>query len=240
MDSERIIFFDGIGDVFFKKNKRAKRLTIRVKTTHEVKVTIPFHISYFQAESFVREKAPWINKIRNKIIENSGQQTQFHELTEFSTRNHVLRIERIEGDRIHKKIGNGKILVSVPFSCKIDSAAAQEKIRSAILETWRKEAKDILPARLEKLAKHHKFVYRSVSIKNMKSRWGSCTGRNGINLNLHLVRLPEHLCDYIILHELVHTIHKHHGKSFWNSLDELCGDAKGIAKELKNFRLDIW
>jgi len=197
MGEERIINFDGLGEVNFKKSKRARRLTIRVKTEKDVNVTIPFHVSYRQAESFVREK-------------------------------------------ILRKIREGKILVSVPFTQVITAPDVQAKIRLAILETWRKEAKAILPGRIDELAKNHGFQYRSLSIKNMKTRWGSCTGQNGINLNLHLVRLPDHLCDYIILHELVHTIHKNHGKYFWATLDKHCGDARGKAQELKRFRLEIW
>jgi predicted metal-dependent hydrolase len=240
MEVERIIFFEGLGNIFFKKSKRARRLTIRIKTASEISVTIPSFISYRQAESFVREKAPWIRQTRENLIEKAGELTVFHELSEFSTLNHELKIERIEGEKVIRKIGNGKILVSVPFTQEIASRVVQEKIRSAILEAWRKEAKAILPDRVNALADKYGFQFKSLSIKNMKTRWGSCTGKNGINLNLHLVRLPEQLCDYIILHELVHTVHKNHGKYFWESLDKLCGDAKGKAKQLKSFRLDIW
>jgi predicted metal-dependent hydrolase len=240
MEVERIIFFDGLGEVIFKKSKRARRLTIRVKTSKDIKVSIPAHVSYRQAEAFVRDKSSWIRQTQEKLIEKSGELTIFHELTEFSTINHVLKIERIEGEKIQRKIGNGKILVSVPFTHEITSRDVQEKIRTAILEAWRKEAKSLLPGRINELAKAHGFQYQSLSIKNMKTRWGSCTGHNGINLNLHLVRLPLHLCNYIILHELVHTVHKNHGKYFWKALDKLSGDAKGLAKELKNYRLDIW
>jgi len=240
MGEERIINFDGLGEVNFKKSKRARRLTIRVKTEKDVNVTIPFHVSYRQAESFVREKIPWILKTRENLKERAGEITVFHELSEFSTRNHILQIERIEGEKILRKIREGKILVSVPFTQVITAPDVQAKIRLAILETWRKEAKAILPGRIDELAKNHGFQYRSLSIKNMKTRWGSCTGQNGINLNLHLVRLPDHLCDYIILHELVHTIHKNHGKYFWATLDKHCGDARGKAQELKRFRLEIW
>ncbi len=240
MEVERIIFFDGVGDVLFKKNYRSRRLTIRVKTIDDIKVTIPAHITYGQAEAFVREKVLWIKKTQENLTKRAGEPTVFHELSEFSTIHHELKIERVEGEKIHRKISDGKILISVPFTQEIKSKVVQEKIRTAILEAWRKEAKSILPVRINALAKQYGFQYRNLNIKNMKTRWGSCTGHNGINLNLHLVRLPNHLCDYIILHELVHTVHKNHGTSFWENLDKVCGDAKGKARELKKYRLDIW
>ncbi len=240
MDVERILFFDGLGDITFKKSRRAKRLTIRVKSADEVIVTIPWLVNFGKAESFVIEKALWIKSTMLKIAERAGEITQFNELTEFSTSKYELKIERIEGEKIIRKIGNGKILVSIPFTLEVSSKPVQIIIRGAILEAWRKEAKEFLPSRVDYLANQYGFRYNSLSIKNMKSRWGSCTGRNKINLNLHLIRLPQHLSDYIILHELVHTIHKNHGKYFWESLDKLCGDSKAKAKELTKYQLEIW
>jgi len=240
MQSERILFFEGVGEVSFKRSKRAKRLTIRVKTTSEVTISIPWLVSFAKAEAFVLEKSEWIRFTLAKISEKSEKHTIFNELTEFSTLHHELKLERIEGEKILRKIAHGKILVSIPFTMEVSNKAVQLKIKTAIIDAWRIEAKAILPQRIKVLAEKYGFMFHGLSIKNMKSRWGSCTGRNTINLNLHLVRLPTHLCDYVILHELVHTVHKNHGKYFWENLDTLCGDSKALAKELKNFRLDIW
>lgn len=240
MQSERILFFEGLGEVSFKRSKKAKRLTIRVKTNSEVTVSIPWLVSFAKAEAFVLEKSEWIRFTLAKIAEKTEKQTIFNELTEFSTLHHELKLERIEGEKILRKIGKGKILVSIPFTMEVSHKMVQQRIKSAIIDAWRIEAKAILPGRIEALAHQYGFKFHGLSIKNMKSRWGSCTGRNTINLNLHLVRLPLHLCNYVILHELVHTVHKNHGKYFWENLDKLCGDSKALAKELKNFRLEIW
>ena len=67
----------------------------------------------------------------------------------------------------------------------------------------------------------------------MKTRWGSCSAKNNINLNMLIMYLPKHLQDYIILHELVHTRIKNHSNHFWNVLDGIVGDARGMNKELK-------
>ena len=63
---------------------------------------------------------------------------------------------------------------------------------------------------------------------------------NNINLNIHLMRLPNHLIDYVILHELVHTKIKNHSRDFWNMLDLVTGNAKKLDKELKNYRTKIY
>ena len=87
--------------------------------------------------------------------------------------------------------------------------------------------------RVEILAKKHGFQYRKLKFKVMKTRWGSCTAKNNINLNMLIIYLPKRLQDYIILHELVHTRIKDHSHRFWSLLDKITGDAKGIHKDLK-------
>lgn len=101
------------------------------------------------------------------------------------------------------------------------------------IKTLRLEAKKYLPVKVKEFSEKHNLGYKKVFIKNMKSRWGSCSSQNNINLNLHLMRLPEKLIDYVILHELAHIKEKNHGKSFWSLLNTLIEDAKALDKELK-------
>jgi len=93
--------------------------------------------------------------------------------------------------------------------------------------------KKYLRDRVEYLAKRHGFQYNKLAFKSMMTRWGSCSPKNNISLNLLMAELAKDFQDYIILHELLHTRIKDHGKGFWLELDRLTGDAKGIQKELK-------
>jgi len=98
------------------------------------------------------------------------------------------------------------------------------------------EAKINLPKRLKELADKHGFRYENVSIKNASTRWGSCSSVNNINLNLHLMRVPEHLIDYVLLHELAHTVVKNHGEKFWLLLEQVYPNARKADKEMNNYR----
>ena len=100
------------------------------------------------------------------------------------------------------------------------------------------QAVDTLISRLEELAKIHNFKYARISIRNQKTKWGSCSAKNNISLNINLVRLPDELRDYVILHELVHTRFKNHNKKFWAEMDKLIGgSAKELSKKLRKHLL---
>lgn len=125
-------------------------------------------------------------------------------------------------------------------SLRQDAYAAtdpQEPVTDAYIARLRAEAKRTLPPRLAELAARHGFVYNKVFIKHNRSNWGSCSTRGNINLNLNIVRLPEHLRDYILLHELVHLREMNHGPRFHALLEEVCPDHRALQREMKGWRL---
>lgn len=100
----------------------------------------------------------------------------------------------------------------------------------------RQKAKAYLPQKLEQLAKEHGFKYREVKISKSKTRWGSCSTKASINLSLYLILLPEFLIEYVLLHELCHTVEMNHGPAFWALLDKHThGKAKELKKQLKTY-----
>ena len=105
------------------------------------------------------------------------------------------------------------------------------------IETLRKVAKEVLPKRLRELAAKYSFEYNSVRIKHNSSNWGSCSRKGNINLNLNLVRLPDELRDYVILHELCHLRHPNHGPQFHALLESLCPDHLAKQRALRGYRL---
>lgn len=99
------------------------------------------------------------------------------------------------------------------------------------------KAKTKLRNRLADLAAKHGFTYNKVFIKNQKTRWGSCTMKNNINLNIKLVRLPEQLMDYVLLHELVHTRIKNHQAEYWTELNKYVDNAPVLSRKLNRYKL---
>ena len=112
----------------------------------------------------------------------------------------------------------------------------KEFIKNSI-EIDRTEARKKLVNRLNELSAQHCFSYNKVFMRNQKTRWGSCSAKNNISLNMKLVRLPDEMIDYILLHELVHTRIKNHTNVFWTELNRLVGDAKAKSKKLNEYKV---
>ena len=90
------------------------------------------------------------------------------------------------------------------------------------------------------LAQKYGFTYESVKINSSKGRWGSCSAKRGINLSYFLVLLPQHLIDYVLLHELCHTREMNHGEKFWSILNSVTsGRAHELREELRKYKTDI-
>lgn len=106
------------------------------------------------------------------------------------------------------------------------------------VEALRKEARRYIPSAVERLAHDYGFSYTSLRISSAHTRWGSCSGRNGISISLFVMLLPEHLREFIILHELCHTRHHNHSTAFHALLDRCVGgNEKRLNKELREYRI---
>jgi hypothetical protein len=101
----------------------------------------------------------------------------------------------------------------------------------------KEKAKKHLVDRLDELCRQNGFECNRVLVKNQKTRWGSCSEKNNINLNVNLIQLSEELIDYVIFHELVHTKIKDHSNLFWEELSKFVKDPKSLDKKLRRYTL---
>ena len=236
---DQVINIQGV-DVTLFRSHRAKRLNITIKPFTGVRVSVPHSVSFKKAKEATEQRISWIKSHLSKMQKVEGLFTIFNLDTEFQTRTHHLEIKLSSTGTLRSVVRGDKIAVTIPHANQIADAEVQNAIRKAIEHAWRKEAKGHLPLRVETLAAKHNFTYKNVAIKNAKTRWGSCSFDNNINLSLHLMRLPDHLVDYVILHELVHTKIKNHSSDFWQLLDIVSGDAKKLDREVKGYSLLIY
>jgi hypothetical protein len=209
--SQNILHYQGIGDVHYVRNTRARNLAIRINQQGEVRVTIPRHVSFRRAESFFLSKQEWVQKRLNGLPNKDCRNRIPSEGSTIQIRGKSHQIQLLPGD---------------------------ENVEAAIWRLLGKEALAYLPDRVAELSELHDFHITGLKIRKMKSRWGSCTARKSINLNSWLIMLPEHLSDYVILHELMHIRIHDHSKRFWEELDALTeGRSKKLRKELGSYQI---
>lgn len=234
------LHLDGIGQVTLEKSSKAKRISIKLQPLKGVRVVVPLRATFEEAQVFLLSKADWVKQHLPKIEKQENQRTIYDGTQPFRTFSHELQLIPHNTSSIKGRVSKGLLQIYYPAYRTIQDEDIQTYIRRAIEETYRLEAKNFLPQRVAHFARQFNFNYNNVVIKKASTRWGSCSYQNNINLNLHLMRLPERLRDYVILHELAHTIEKNHGPRFWALLDKISGDAYGLDKEMKKYRIDIF
>lgn len=102
------------------------------------------------------------------------------------------------------------------------------------IDSLRAAAVEYLPRRIAEIAQQTNFTYSELKITTTRSKWGSCSSNNRISLSIFLMALPKHLIDFVIIHELCHTIHHNHSTQFHNLVNYVCnGKEKALIKELK-------
>ena len=234
---EKIVQFKDIGKIVLKNHTKAKNIKISVASGKNVLVTVPERVSFKQAIRFVNSKKEWIKKSLVKIREHREKGMIFTNNKPICTRFHKMKLIPIDENIIHFSIKPGIVEFRYPNNIDIADNIIQDGIKYTLRETYRIEAKQILPAKLQALAVKFGFSYNRLFIKAQKSVWGSCSSNRNINLNLQLMRLPDELIDYVLLHELTHLkVHKH-GPEFWNYLCSMMPDARDRNNKLKQYNL---
>jgi hypothetical protein len=234
MGNKKVIRYEDIGHVTFQKYRPSRRIKIRITKKPSVKVSLPRRVSFKKAQIFLEEKYDWVLSQYNKQKKKSI-------IKEYSTKNHELVFIKNKKNRDIKSIViDEQIRIYHHESEKPESPKIQKVAKRAIIDTLRKEAKEHLPKRTRHLSRvNSDFVVNRVFVKNLKSRWGSCSSNSNINLNLHLMILPDELIDYVIFHELAHLVHQNHSKDFWSFLNQFVNNAKSVDKQLKNYQSKI-
>jgi hypothetical protein len=111
------------------------------------------------------------------------------------------------------------------------SAAAEKKC----FAENKSRAKVFAEMKVSEWNQHYKFSFNKISIRNSRSRWGSCSSRGTLCFNYKIIFLPEHLADYLVAHELCHLKERNHGKSFWALVAESVPDYVLCREGLRDF-----
>lgn len=230
----RQVVLPEIGDVTLYKRRGNRSLRISVSAEGEVRVSMPYWLPYRAGEQFALSKQAWIvgNQRRsNRALLEHGQGIgKAHRLV-FNA--------NVSANKVSTRIVSNEIRIEHPVKLEPEAHEVQHAAQTASVRALRKEAETLLPQRLALLSERTGLDYNKVSVKQLKSRWGSCSSDKEITLNLYLMQLPWHLIDYVLIHELSHTKVMRHGEPFWTEMERHVPQPKKLRREIGQYQPTI-
>jgi predicted metal-dependent hydrolase len=206
------------------RNPRARRYVLRLRGDGSARVTVPRGGSMAEARRFAERNRGWLKRELKRRSTHPVIPKQWPIGTEILFRGEPARIEASpNGESGVIRFGNQVVRVADPAA----------NLRPAVeRHLWRMAAKE-LPRRVLECSKVHQLSVRRITVRNQRSRWGSCSRRGTISLNWRLIQSPPHVQDYIILHELMHLREMNHSSRFWHEVERVCPGYETAERWLK-------
>jgi predicted metal-dependent hydrolase len=221
---------DGIGTVTIYKRRTSRVIRLTVGGSGEIKVTIPVWAPYRSGLTFAASRQAWITA--NK----PAKQRDYEDGQTIGKSHRLVLLPDSTSTKASTHVRGTEVRVRYPAHLPANDLNVQKAIERAALRALKLQAKRLLKIRLDELAERHDYDYRSLTIKQLKGRWGSCDQDKNIVLNLFLMQVPWHLIDYVILHELAHTKVLRHGAPFWAEMQKYTADAPLLRRELHEYQ----
>ncbi len=214
----------GAPPILYVRSAQAKRYRLTLRRDGTAVATIPLRGSEREAVRFVEQHREWLQRARAR----QAQRPRGAEVWTVGT--HVLW--RGEMEEIRVAVEGAKPQVSVAADV-FRVSALDGDLRPTLEAHFARRAKIELPARAWELAAETGVDLKSVSVRNQRSRWGSCSAGGAVSLNWRLVQTPDRVRDYIIYHELMHLKEMNHSDRFWARVEEVCPDWREAERWLK-------
>lgn len=196
--------------IHFIRNRRSRRYIIRIRPDGSVRATVPRTGSLREARAFAERSTGWIAAQLQKRSQHPPQPTIWGPGTEILFR----------GTLVPLTISTRHDLHAVQFADQIVHTSNIANLRLAVERRLVRLAREELPARTLELAVVHGITVERVTVRNQRSRWGSCSHRGTISLNWRLIQTPDFVRDYIIIHELMHRREMNHSSRYWKLVAE--------------------
>ena len=203
------------------RSKR-KTLSLTINENAELIIRAPKRLSVEKIQDFINEKENWINR-KKRLIENQKKDVT-------SNHNKLLYLGNLFPINVEQNASKELFFTGEEF---IANSIEPDALSLSIKKWYKNKFKEIALPRVAYFANKHNLMVNQVRIKNQKTMWGSCSSKNNINLNYLLLMAPMGVIDYVIVHELVHTIHRNHSTDFWDSVESIMPEFQEHKRWLK-------
>ena len=203
------------------RSKR-KTLSLQINQDAELIIRAPLRLPEKDIQAFVVEKSSWISKRQEEVEFRVSQKYHFEEGEMFL----------YLGNTYPLTISSSKN--SLSFNGEVFELNADCADASTAFRRWCKQQfRDIALPRVDYFANKYSLQFHDVRLKAQKTLWGSCSSDNNLNFNYLLMMAPMNVIDYVIVHELSHTVHKNHSNDFWGLVESILPEYKLAKKWLK-------
>jgi|WetSurMetagenome_2_1015567.scaffolds.fasta_scaffold22731_3 predicted metal-dependent hydrolase len=214
-----------------KISQRARSVRLQISREKGLIITIPVGFNQRLLPGIIQTKSDWIQKTFDHINKLPvGKPKPLPEKLELLAISETwLVVYRTEpGNKVQLvEQQRGKVLI---ISGKISSRLA---VKRKLNDWLRERAVRLLPDWTERISRKTGLPFMNLTIRDQKTRWGSCSALKNVNLNQKLIFLPPHLVDYVIIHELCHTQVLSHSTSFWKLVSKYFPEYKAARKQLR-------
>jgi predicted metal-dependent hydrolase len=211
------------------KRKAARNLKLTIDAKGMIKISIPAWAPYKAGIEFAKSKQAW-------IMANHQASSLLTEGKAIGKAHHLHFVNRPGVSSPVSRISSGSVTITCPSGINSSDPLVQQVAQKACVRALRKQAEVLLPQRLEALAQKYGYTYKSILIKNLKGRWGSCDHNKNIVLSLYLMQMPWDLIDYVIMHELTHTEVLQHGPLFWQAMEKYLPGSKKLRSAIREYQ----
>lgn len=216
------------GTITLRRSARASSVRIRIAPDGRLRASLPLYAPVFLVKRLLKNSR---EQLRAMLAESHGGTTYEHGMQ--VGKSHTLIIRPSSVKTATAKRHGQQIIVSLPEDKAAQHPAVVRIIRDAVIDALRIEAKSYLPKRLAYLANAGGFSYEKVRFSHAGGRWGSCSSNGTISLNIALMKLPFELIDYVLVHELSHTVEMNHSQEFWELVEQTDPQYRVHRRDLK-------
>jgi hypothetical protein len=222
LDSARPRIDDDAARIDFVRVRRARRYILRVRPDGSLRVTIPWRGSRAEAIAFVGRQLAWITRERARVRREQAP-------TRWTDGSIIL----LHGEPVALTVASTSSGFVAHYGGRAVRVTDLADLRPDIERDLRELARERLVPRLHELAARHGLTVARVSIRNQRSRWGSCSRTGAIALNFRLLQMPLAVCEYVLIHELMHLKQPNHGRRFWAVVEAACPGYRAAERWLR-------
>lgn len=228
--------FEHLADIEIITRRRQKNLRMRIKD-NTVVVSAPKFCSQTQIQNFIKSNEKWVMKTLEKQMEHQQKLA-----STLKDRQHDILLRgkwiplRFAGNHSRSE---GVIFTetddAICYKTGYESGSVFDaEVLKQLANHWLKDQAGIeIRERLLHVAANLPFTWNKVFVRSQKTKWGTCSSQKNLSFNWRIIKTPYFIWDYLIVHELCHTVHMNHSKDFWNLVESIYPERKAAEKWLR-------